>query len=377
MKKVLVLSCGTGGGHNSAALAIVEKLNKEGILAEFKEYLEIINPKLSTGINKLYIKSTIGNGKIFKKVYRLGELYDDRIKIKSPVYALNQLSKKKLYNYIIENNYEYIVTTHLFAAQALTAIKKEKAIHFIAIATDYRCIPFWKETNPDYFVIPHQDLKDDFISKGIKEDKLKSIGIPVSENFNADFNKEKIIAELNLKNNQKYILVMSGSMGFGNILELTDKLEKSIDDNTNIIVACGNNQKLLQELNNRYHLNEKVIAIGFTNKIYQYMKISEVLLTKPGGLTTTEAATINIPIIHTMPIPGCENYNANFFADRKMSIKCNHIEEIILNINQILNNKTLKEEMIKNQANNINKNACKEICELIIDELHKINKMNN
>ena len=176
--KILILSCGTGGGHNSAALAIQENLLEKGIQADFIEYLDIINKKVKNSINHLYITTTRGNGKVFKTVYRLGELYQ-KTKLKSPIYQLNYLNRKKLYEYILEYEYDYVITTHLFAAQALTAIKKKYPIHFIAVATDYVCIPFWEETNPDYFIIPSEELAKDFIEKGIQQEKLLPLGIPV------------------------------------------------------------------------------------------------------------------------------------------------------------------------------------------------------
>lgn len=372
MDKVLVLSCGTGGGHNSAARAIVDRLNKDNCKAVFSEYLDIVNPKMTNIINKIYIKSTIGNGRIFKKVYKLGEIYDE-MKLKSPVYALNKLSKKKLYDYIMENGYDYVVTTHLFAAQALTAIKKGKNIHFIAIATDYRCIPFWKETNPDYFIIPHKDLEHEFISKGIKKEKLIPFGIPVSENFNSTKNRKEILNELNLED-RKYLLVMSGSMGFGNVLKIVEALDDNISKEISIIITCGKNEKLYKELKSKYSENERIILLQFTNEVYKYMKISEIILTKPGGLTTTEAATANVPIIHTFPIPGCENYNASFFEDRKMSISCKNIGEIISYTKKLLNDENLRNSIVYNQKNNVNKEACKQICEFIIKEIHKEEK---
>ena len=160
VEKVLILSCGTGGGHNSAAKAVKESLEEKGLEVDFIEYLDIVNPRIRKEINNLYIRTTKGNGKIFKVVYKLGEMYQ-KTNLKSPVYALYFLNKKKLYQYIKENNYKYVITTHLFAAQALTAIKKEHNIKFMQIATDYVCIPFWEETNPDYFIIPHEeDLGD-------------------------------------------------------------------------------------------------------------------------------------------------------------------------------------------------------------------------
>lgn len=277
MNKVLVLSCGTGGGHNSAAKAIVQRLNEKGVKADFKEYLEIINPKLCKIVNQLYIKSTGNQGRVFKRVYKIGEMYD-KTKLLSPVYGLNRLAKNKLYQYIKKNEYDYFVTTHLFAAQALTCIKKEYPIHFIEIATDYTYIPFWKETNPDYMIIPHEELKNEFVQKGMPSEKIKSIGIPVNKQFSDEINRQECLKELGLNEKEKYILVMTGSMGFGNVFHLVECLNNEIEEK--IIVVCGNNQELYQQLQDRKRLN-KVIPIGFTNKIAEYMRISQMVLTKP------------------------------------------------------------------------------------------------
>lgn len=367
--KILVLSCGTGGGHNSAAKAIVDELNRHNATADFIEYLDIINPRIRNLVNNLYIKSTTGNGRIFKRVYKLGTLYDNT-NFKSPVYVLNSLAKKKLYEYIKSNNYDYIATTHLFAAQALTCIKKEYSdIHFIEICTDYTYIPFWRETNPDFIIVPHKDLVQNFEEKGVNRDKIVPIGIPVYKDFSMDLEKEKCYNELKLDKTKKYTLIMTGSMGFGNTIQIVDELSKRV--NATNIVICGSNKKLQGELKSKYPL-DKVIPIGFTNKISKYMRISNVLLTKPGGLTTTEAGTINIPIIHTMPIPGCENYNAEFFEKRGMSKKCNTIEEICEETQRLMNDDDLRNQMIENQKKYIDKETCTKICNLIINECNRI-----
>ncbi len=366
MIKILILSCGTGGGHNSAAKAIQENLTENGVQSDFVEYLNIINPNIKNKVNQLYLNSTKGNGNVFKVVYHLGEIYQ-KTKLKSPVYALNSLNKKRLYQYIKQNQYNYIVTTHLFAAQALTAIKKEHTIHFMQIATDYVSIPFWEETTPDYFVIPNQELKEDFINRGIDANKLLPIGIPVAKAYTQEYNKDKCKNELNLEVNKKYVLILTGSMGFGNVTHMVKELLKQIKDII-FIISCGNNTKLLNDLQENYQGNNRVLAIPFTNKLSLYMKSSEIILSKPGGLTTTEIATINKPFIHTMPIPGCENYNANFFCERKMSIKCENIQEIINNTKELLSNEQLQKEMIQNQIKYINKSACNEITKIIIEQ---------
>lgn len=368
-KKVLILSCGTGGGHNSAARAMEEELLNQEIQADFIEYLDIVNPKLKNKVNNIYIKSTGGEGRVFKNIYHLGEMYQ-KTKLKSPVYTINSLSKNKLYDFIKKEKYDYIITTHLFAAQALTVIKKEHDIHFMSISTDYVCVPFFSEADADYTVIPHKELENDFIENGIKKEKILSLGIPVSRRFSKSYDKIQCKKELGLDKDKEYVLILNGSMGFGNVGDVLARLLAEIKD-VNFIISCGNNEKLLNKLNERYHDNDRVINLPYINNLEKYMASSEVILTKPGGLTTSEIATMRKPLIHIMPIPGCENYNAAFFENRKMSIKCENIEEVILNTKKVLLDKNLQKEMIQNQEKYINSNASREITQIVIKELRK------
>lgn len=368
-QKVLILSCGTGGGHNTAAKAIQEELLSKNIQADFKEYLEIIDEKLKDEINNLYIKSTNKNGKIFKNVYNLGKIYE-KTNLKSPVYFLNSLSKEKLYHYIQSNQYQFVITTHLFAAQALTAIKKEYSIHFMQVATDYVSIPFWEETEPDYFIIPSKELEANFVEKGMKKETLLPLGIPVKKQFRNSYNKEEIKKELNLDVTKKYILILNGSMGFGNVKEIAQKLLENIEDVT-FIISCGNNDKLLKTLNKEYKGNARLIALSYTNELGKYMASSDIILSKPGGLTTTEVATMRKPLIHIMPIPGCENDNANFFAQRKMSLKCDNINQVIEKTKILIENQELQKEIIENQKKYIVEDTCEKIAEIVRKELDR------
>ena len=366
--KVLILSCGTGGGHNSAAKAILEELLSQGLEADFMEYLEIINSNLKDKVNEIYLKSTNNEGKTFKVAYKLGEIYQ-KTNIKSPVYGLNQLNKNKLYDYIKKNGYEYIITTHLFAAQALTAIKKEHRINFTAVATDYVCIPFWRETNPDFMITPSDELKSSFIDQGVKENKLIPLGIPVKRAYSEDYDINECKKKVGLDINKRYVLLLTGSMGFGNVEEIVDELKNNIKD-INLIVACGTNKELYEKLNKK----DNVIALEFTENIDLYMKSSDIILSKPGGLTSTEIAVLGKPFIHTMPIPGCENYNANFFESHKMSLKCMNIPEIVESTKLLLENKDLCMELVENQRKYMNRNSCRDLVNLIKKEIKTRNE---
>ena len=366
--KVLILSCGTGGGHNSAAKAILEELLSQGLEADFMEYLEIINTNLKNKVNEIYLKSTNNEGKTFKVAYKLGEIYQ-KTNIKSPVYGLNQLNKNKIYDYIKRNGYEYIITTHLFAAQALTAIKKEHRINFTAVATDYVCIPFWRETNPDFMITPSDELKSSFIDQGVKENKLIPLGIPVKRAYSEDYDINDCKKKVGLDINKRYVLLLTGSMGFGNVEEIVDELNNNIN-RINLIVACGTNKELYEKLNKK----DNVIPLEFTENIDLYMKSSDIILSKPGGLTTTEIAVLGKPFIHTMPIPGCENYNANFFESHKMSLKCMNIPEIVESAKLLLENKDLCMELVENQRKYMNRNSCRDLVNLIKKEINTRNE---
>ena len=366
--KVLILSCGTGGGHNSAAKAILEELLSQGLEADFMEYLEIINTNLKNKVNEIYLKSTNNEGKTFKVAYKLGEIYQ-KTNIKSPVYGLNQLNKNKLYDYIKRNGYEYIITTHLFAAQALTAIKKEHRINFTAVATDYVCIPFWRETNPDFMITPSDELKSSFIDQGVKENKLIPLGIPVKRAYSEDYDINDCKKKVGLDINKRYVLLLTGSMGFGNVEEIVDELKNNIKD-INLIVACGTNKELYEKLKGK----NNVIPLEFTENIDLYMKSSDIILSNPGGLTTTEIAVLGKPFIHTMPIPGCENYNANFFESHKMSLKCMNIPEIVESTKLLLENKDLCMELVENQRKYMNRNSCRDLVNLIKKEINTRNE---
>ena len=358
--KVLVLSCSTGGGHNSCANYIKEELKQNGIKTVFKDFYDIVNSNAKEFASKLYLSAVGESGEVFKSLYKLGELYS-KTKIQSPVYLVNKLHRKKLYDYIEKNHFNLVITTHLFPSLTLTAINKANypnKVHFITIATDYEPCPFMEESQPDYFVI-QKGLENKFIKKGIPKEILLTTGIPVSSSFIKT--AKSIRNKLKLKKEDQVILIMLGSMGFGKVNELLEKI--LLLTNSKVIVVCGSNKKLYNELNQ--HNNPKLIVLGFVNNINDLIYSSDIVLSKPGGLSSTEIASIGKPLIHVFPIPGIETYNVEFFKKRNMSLKGDTPEEIIKNINKILNSDKLQKEIIHNQHTYINKNSAEDLITFI------------
>lgn len=353
--KVLVLSCNTGGGHNSCGRYIKEELNVNNIACDFKNYFEIVNFSKKDFSSSIYVKSLGKKGGAFKYLYKIGDIYD-KTNIVSPVYLASKAVSHKLYNYIVKNSYDLIICTHLFPALSLTAINKKHHVNFIFVDTDYEYHPFTDEICADYFVIP-KGLEQRFISRGIDKNKLLPLGIPVSSKYIE--NAKNIKNKFNTDN--RIILIMLGSMGFGNITMILNDLLNI--EGVYIIVVCGSNKKLYYKL--KKYNNTNFSVIGYSNNINDLIKSADIVISKPGGLSSTEIASFRKGIIHVFPIPGVETSNTQFFKKHNLSFVANNKEEIIEYTNKLLNNDDIYRKMIENQKKYISSNSAKDLVNFI------------
>lgn len=364
--KVLILSCNTGQGHNSAALAVYENLRSHQVECEFMDALLFAGKRTSNAVSKTYINVASKTPHIFGLAYRAGGFISNT-KTKSPVYFANTRYAKQMYQYITGNHYNIVITSHLFPAQTLTYIKHKYKwnVFTIAIATDYTSIPFWEETNMDYYVIGHPDLISEFRRKGIPEQKLLPLGIPVSANFCTKLPKEEARKQLELPLDSFIVLIMSGSMGFGHLSPLISSFLKQTEGNVTIVVMGGNNDELKSSLRDRFAQAPQVQILDFTSQVSLYMDSADLLYTKPGGLTSTEALVKNIPFIHTAPIPGCETKNARFFASHGMSYASKSVKEQVAYGMLLYRNESARTAMLQAQRENAFPNATEDIYQLI------------
>ncbi|MCC8195910.1 MAG: hypothetical protein LIO49_03755 [Ruminococcus sp.] len=189
-------------------------------------------------------------------------------------------------------------------------------------------------------------------------------GIPTSARFSEKATKEDLKKDLNLDPAFKYLLVCGGSMGAGKLKKIVRILEEWChqDGHTKLIVVCGNNNKLFEKLYAIY--GNDIIMYRFTEKMPELFKLCEVCFTKPGGLSSTEAAAAGVPIAHITPIPGCETINMNYFSDKGMSLKVKPNRNSIYKALEYFGDRQHRLDMIKRQHETINPDAASDICNL-------------
>ncbi|MEF2878034.1 MAG: glycosyltransferase [Blautia sp.] len=369
--KVLILSCRTGGGHDAAGMAMKEELNARGHEAVLFDYLTLAGQKVSDRVGDIYVNTVKKMPHVFGAVYQLGMVVS-RITRKSPVYYVNSKMGKYLEAYLEEEQFDAILMPHLYPAETITYMKRKgaKLPLTVAIMTDYTCIPFWEETECDYYIVPHEELIKSCVKRGIPKEKLVPLGIPVSRRFRQRADKEKARAYLNFPKDKKICLLMGGSMGAGDLERLTEKLLEQAGEDYAVAVVCGSNKKIFLGLKKKYKDRENLYIIGKTNQMEVYMKACDIIYTKPGGLTSTEAAVSGIPIIHTAPIPGCESANRRFFVRQGMSLAPRTTEAQVREGIRLLDDKERVEAMKKAQKACIKGDSGKRIADFLEDQVY-------
>ncbi len=366
-KKVLILSCNTGGGHNAAGKAICQELVSRDVQCEMVDFLALTSPVISKSVCKSYLGIVKTMPRLFGVMYKSAG--KDRFKrVKSMSYFVNSWQRLPLRRLIEDNGYNVVVMPHIFPSQGLTNLVKHKGTKVLSvmIGTDYDYVPYSTEVSPDYFVLPHRDIMESYVAQGINKEKLLPLGIPVGMQFGESQDKTDARKALGIEADKPCVLIMSGSMGYGDADKLINGLLNKYGDAVSVVLLGGNNKKLKEKVRGNYKSNGNVYVVDFTTKVSLYMDAADVVLTKPGGLTTTEFAVKNVPAILTKPIPGCETKNAAFFASRGMALNCLNVQDQLAGINFLLSSDDARRAMLRAQRENINKNAAKDICDFIL-----------
>ena len=369
--RILILSCNTGGGHNSAAKAIKEAFDTKGHICDIMDVLSFGGQKASDLVCDAYIEMVKKTPKLFGEMYKLGtkvgQFNQETDKFRSPVYYVNKIYADALEDFIKKNEYDAVVCVHIFAAEAMTNLKKHArvGIPFYFVATDYYCSPMLEETLPDKIFAAHKDSLFTFLDRGIKPELLLPTGIPVSRRFLTKKDKSQVRAELGLNDSDQVFLLMSGSMGFGDLIDTTRYIFEHGNPDTRVIAITGHNEKLYENLQSEFKGESRLILIGFTDQVSDYMDASDVLLTKPGGLSSTEALAKGIAIVHTAPIPGCESENVQFFTEHHLSLCAHEASDAGRLAVNLMNDSFMREQILAAQEHFRCNNSAWAIAEFI------------
>lgn len=330
------MTCSTGEGHNSAAHALETALLDRKISCEIADPVSFQSERMKHLVSSMYNNLIKKAPAVFGAVYKLGDFYASK-NLPSPVYWANSQYADTLKAYILDNGFDTVVCTHLYGMEVMTAIRQDPSftIPCYGVLTDYICIPFTDETRLDGYFVPNEDTKQELIHKGMPADRVFTTGIPVNSAFSEHIDMVSARKELDIPQDKKVFLVMTGGIGCENMMGLCDNLLHSLKSDGIIYVLTGKNDNLKNKLDEKYRSTGRFYTVSFTKQVSLYMAASDVLISKPGGLSSTEAAVANIPMVHVHTIPGCETYNAQFFSENGLSLYAHDDKEAVTFANML------------------------------------------
>jgi processive 1,2-diacylglycerol beta-glucosyltransferase len=367
--KVLFLSNTAGQGHHSTAKALMELLITMGVECRMLDTYQYVNPVLYETISRGYLLATGLTPVAYGRAYRFLEHVDINKSKLSIINITNSIMSIKFKKFFKEEfDPDVIVCTHIFSAQIVDVMKSNGQIKAVTIGiiTDYTIHPFWQDVpNIDYLVTASELLTQQAVKKGIAPKQLLPLGIPISPKFSKKVEKFKARKELNIDNDIFTILLMSGSMGHGNIMEVMRSIDK-LEQDFQVLAVCGNNKRALRKIS-RYNSKKKVYSYGYVNNVELMMDAADCIITKPGGLTSSEALAKFLPLIMINPIPGQEERNVEFMLNNGLAVNVTKTFPIDEALYQLF----LYPQKLDNMVSNIKlvgkPNATRDLCDFIVN----------
>lgn len=372
-KKILIVYSTAGAGHKKAAFAIKKAFDEMGA----GQNVDIVDALDHTS---RFFKWTYPRIYIFmvnRIPYFWGigyYLLDNRFVYSATSWirhATNWINARPLARYLRQKDYDVIISTHFLPTDIISMEGKDKTrARLINVVTDFRMHSFWYASATDVYVVAHKLAREELVSRyRVSEEKIKVLGIPIDTVFSRSKGREELIDRLGLEKDLFTVLVGSGGFGVGPIAELVQAFN-GIDIPMQLVIICGKNKPLLSTITNmKDTMSIPLKAFGFVDNMDEFMAASDIMISKTGGLMSSEALSKSLPIIGIAPIPGQETRNFDILKKSCAIIDGRDIAKIP----KIVTNLYKNEDMMKTLKENIEAikrpEAAKDIAELALSDL--------
>lgn len=349
--KLVLLSGAFGDGHQQAANALVETAERHmpDIEAVCVDYMELTHPKTHRAAKYLYMR---GISK-FPSVY--GYLYHKTRRTQSmPVWKkLRLLGAERLLQLLTQEHPDAVVSTFPIASAAVSLLKSGGYcdIPLVTVITDHTDHSYWIHPHTDAYIVGSDKVKNALLKLNVPESRIAVTGIPVRPAFGESYCREQLRIKYGLHPGKMTVMIMGG--GYGMIPEHLTRLFQFRKSELQWIVVCGHNEKLYNELHRELDGTAgNVLLFGYTNNVHELMAASDLLISKPGGLTTAEAVALGLPMLLYRTLPGQEQDNADYLVSAGAAVQANDGPSLAAILLRMLEQPAILERM-RRSANGI------------------------
>ncbi|MFC0271692.1 diglucosyl diacylglycerol synthase [Metabacillus herbersteinensis] len=346
--KVLILTAKYGNGHIQVAKTLENQCKKLGVEKVIVcELYSESHPVFSDITQYLYLKS-YSFGKQFYRLFYYGV---DKMYNKRMMNLYYKMGNKRLHEIITTEQPDIIINTFPMIVVPEYRRKTGTIIPTFNVLTDFCLHKIWIHENIDKYYVATNHVKEKIIRLGIHPGTVKVTGIPIRSQFEENKEKLALFKKYRLDPNKKTLLIMAGAHG---VLKNVKDLCQSFISNKGIqtVVVCGNNSLLKESLDPLASMYPNQFKVkGYVERVDELYRISSCMITKPGGITLSEATAIGIPVILFKPVPGQEKENALYFEENGAALVVNRMEDISEEVQKLL----LDENRLKEMKANIKK----------------------
>ena len=363
----LILTTHTGGGHDAAARAVSEALEARGVRCRTMDCVAFAGRRISRIVSGTYVAMARRTPGTFGRIYHLSE-HISRRKHKSVVYAANASYAFRMRRTLESFQPAMVICTHQFGGQSMTSLRRRGRYRGLLcmVMTDYTYSPFMEDIEADILTVSHPDVIPECLARGVPEKTLWTGGIPVSPSCVPCTDKAAAKAKLGLPAEGREVLLVGGSMGAGRLPEKVRLLLSTMDARDHLSVICGSNRKALEEISLQFAAEPRVTALGRVQPLYDRIAAADIVVTKTGGLTSTEVMTIGAALVASDPIEGCETANAALLERHGMAVWPRTEEALRDAVRDLLRDENKRLAMIRSQRIAIEPDCAGRLAELLI-----------
>lgn len=365
LNKVLILSATSGNGHVRAGQALEKAFRETGVAREVLhvDALRYASPLMRGLYDKTYLRM-VNNAPTL-----LGWIYDETDvpwHAERRRLAFDRVNTFPLARFINNYNPDLIVCTHFMPASVVSWLKAKKRIAApqAVVVTDMDMHAMWMCRHYDHYFTAMDETREHLIKLGADADRISVTGIPIDPIFAQTKDKAQMRSKLGLAQDKAVIMLSAGGFGVGRMHEILHSLGE-LKTPTQVLAMCGKNQRLLREVQQLSTSTVEIIPVGFTDAMDEYMSAADILVGKPGGLTTSEALAKGLIMVIVNPIPGQEERNSDHLLEEGAAIRCNNLPALAFKIDRLLGDPDRLQAMHANVKRIARPNAAQEIVSVL------------
>ena len=339
--RVLILSASAGAGHLRAAEAVEKAFVRAGAAREVRnlDVLQYTNPLFRRIYSKTYLDMVNTMPEVLGWLYdRLDDPdQDDRLRL-----ALDKLNARPLIKELEHYQPEFIVCTHFMPAAIISWLKAKGRLSArqAVVVTDFDVHAFWLCRHYEHYFVALDETRAHLVELGVPGSKVSVTGIPIDPVFSAPKDQAAMRRKHGLDVDRTTVLVSAGGFGVGRVETVLSELEK-LKHPAQVVAVCGRNRELFETLSarpaaRRADATVRIKPLGFTTEMDELMAAADLIVGKPGGLTTSESLARGLVMVIVNPIPGQEERNADHLLEEGVAIRCNNLPVLAYKIDRLL-----------------------------------------